>query len=314
MEYRDLSKRLNVSLRAETYADFVTQLRGSEQLYLSVASKLSQAIRRTQRAFGENAIPVTRKTLRWFEKYSRRKFPAMSFSLIELLVVVAIISILASMLMPALSKARSVSLKAKCAGNLKQIGTGVGYYGNDYDNYVPAYRFIYWAAPNVQARGFASGLAACMGLPKATKDLGWVGAPSDLDENGEQTNFTNRNLDTIFRCPADPFPEPSMGRNYPSSYGINIIAATDVNYIDSRPWRTFSQIKRPASLSFIADTLSLVGSDREKGHEIYSTSTNNLGNLHNGDGNYLFLDSHVESKRPSELPTNWRDPFWWPEQ
>ena len=60
-----------------------------------------------------------------------------NFTLIELLIVIAIIAILASMLLPALNKARKQARTAQCTSNLKQFGFTHGMYGGDYSDYVP---------------------------------------------------------------------------------------------------------------------------------------------------------------------------------
>lgn len=56
------------------------------------------------------------------------------FTLIELLIVIAIIAILASMLLPALNQARAKSREIKCVGNQKQIITATAMYVGDYND------------------------------------------------------------------------------------------------------------------------------------------------------------------------------------
>lgn len=61
------------------------------------------------------------------------------FTLIELLIVIAIIAILAAMLLPALSQAREKAKSSNCTGNLKQLSGCISMYANDNsDNAPPA--------------------------------------------------------------------------------------------------------------------------------------------------------------------------------
>ena len=61
------------------------------------------------------------------------RFMRRGFTLIELLVVIAIIAILAAILFPVFAKAREKARQASCQSNLKQIGTALLMYAQDYD-------------------------------------------------------------------------------------------------------------------------------------------------------------------------------------
>jgi prepilin-type N-terminal cleavage/methylation domain-containing protein len=57
-----------------------------------------------------------------------------AFTLIELLVVIAVIAVLAAILFPVFARARVTARTANCVSNLRQLGTGLHLYHQDYDD------------------------------------------------------------------------------------------------------------------------------------------------------------------------------------
>jgi prepilin-type N-terminal cleavage/methylation domain-containing protein/prepilin-type processing-associated H-X9-DG protein len=67
---------------------------------------------------------------------SRRTRPG--FTLIEVLVVIAVIAVLAAFLFPVFAQARAKARQAACLSNLKQVGQALYLYVQDYDEHMPA--------------------------------------------------------------------------------------------------------------------------------------------------------------------------------
>ena len=68
-----------------------------------------------------------------------------NFTLIELLIVIAIIAILAAMLLPALQSARRTAKMAQCTSNCKQFAQSNHLYATSFNGYVTP--ITNWSAP-----------------------------------------------------------------------------------------------------------------------------------------------------------------------
>ena len=60
-----------------------------------------------------------------------------AFTLLEILVVMALLATLAAMLFPVFAQVRAKTRETTCLSNLRQIGVGMGLYAQDYDGLYP---------------------------------------------------------------------------------------------------------------------------------------------------------------------------------
>ncbi len=65
------------------------------------------------------------------------------FTLVELLVVMAVIAILAAILFPVFSQVREKARQTQCLSNSRQLGLAVQFYTQDWDEKTPTVRMMW---------------------------------------------------------------------------------------------------------------------------------------------------------------------------
>ena len=219
-----------------------------------------------------------------------------NFTLIELLIVVAIIAILIGMFLPALNAARGAAQSTKCSGNLKQIGVALAEYLADFDDYIP-YINLQDDNGTVHTQSGSYRMGICVYLKNGYA----MNRAGDFYEMARQTN-------SPLICPGAKKPFPVQ---YPwdSSYAMNWGATTTDAWYPPNFCKNLRDVSgKPVSdIIFWAD----VPEERYAGLETYNNHlhmppnddpTNGyLSRRHKNGGNYVWMDGHVSWMAPKTV-------------
>ncbi len=139
-----------------------------------------------------------------------------AFTLIEMLVVIAIIAILMSLLLPAVQSAREAGRRIQCTNNLKQFGLALHNYA-DVNNSLPMQGTF---RPGSTFTGYSAHTRI---LPYMEQRNLYDAVNYDVGFSA-QPNICRMRV-AAFRCPSDPLDGTRMDAGvefYPTNYGVNI--------------------------------------------------------------------------------------------
>jgi prepilin-type processing-associated H-X9-DG protein len=190
--------------------------------------------------------------------------------LIELLVVMAIISILASMLLPALGKAKEKGVTIYCVNNLRQLGLAMQMYGDDSNDRLP----VSYANILVPGQG---------GFTTPSPSNAWTAAL--------QPYYQNTN---VLRCPALSARYKQSGYSYfMGSVAFSVLAGgTTVNpaSVILRSINTPSSYVLSGDCNFASDP-----TNADLNNNDVDTLFSQPSPIHNNRVNILFADWHVKN-------------------
>jgi len=195
----------------------------------------------------------------------RRRFPgSRRFTLIELLIVIAIIALLAGMLLQALAMAKRRGHRVTCINNLKQLTLAFELYAQEWDDQFPEYHHGGDPSSGNRAEG------------------GWVwydnftpGGHADFDVT-RGTVYRYVNSAELYRCPSD-------ATDNLCSYGANCNT-------DHLPR---SQVMKPAETCLLLEEGTGVPTSNDGYFNANLTFADAVVRRHNNGCVYGFCDGHV---------------------
>jgi len=206
---------------------------------------------------------------------------AAAFTLVELLVVIAVVAILIVLVFPAVTRVRASADQVACSSNMRQLFSVASLYAADNNGAIPPSR-----------TGWGSG-----------QYWPWIYS-AQMGQNYCTIPPQSPRLDTPFVCKS----AYRMGAyfNYAgllTTDSVNLgIAPSLVNTNWGGVQRPFAALPNPAATSFMLEM------GVSFGYSFYSVPS--FVYPHNGKMNVLFCDGHVEARTKAETPTAQFDVFY----
>jgi prepilin-type N-terminal cleavage/methylation domain-containing protein/prepilin-type processing-associated H-X9-DG protein len=226
-----------------------------------------------------------------------------AFTLIEILVVIAIISLLAGILFPVFSKAREKGRQSQCLSNMRQIGVALLLYRQDYDGRLPI-------ATDTSDKGVATGwhsndieiqniLKTAPALnttlsPYIKSDEIWH-CPQDIGGHRLASRYADISDNIVQDC------FPSFFNNLKTSYKYRV-EASFIQNIDNADAVDFSEKKLSSSEIILMGEMQWwhFRNDGNAVHDYFFDSTASLGFM-----STLFADGHVKALPEKEFGNYW---------
>ena len=232
------------------------------------------------------------------------------FSLIELLIVMAIIALLMAVLVPGLRMAKEQGRKIACASHLRNFGVALQLYLDGNDNWLPPAEPRDKDDPASQQNWYMNvELMACMNV-----------APC-RDEHDNVTGPPPKR--TILTCPSHHRPtmtkqvlpdHPAQERAYALSYMMNGTWRLSNRGGKLGEYRHLSEFRNPQETLALCDGN---GYERARGIVFYVACPRyNFEYRHRETINTLFLDTHVSALKQEDVPMDRakRHTFFWSEK